>query len=170
MSRAHARRGALDLAVPRAAISAFAAVGGLLAACAQQAEPAPPPPATVYSADLQGGARLCTAPKDVALAAGRPSDLRMVVGNDGGWCAISVALAAPDHPRAYDAGLLAVRPAHGRVYIHEVGYATRIDYTPEPGYAGPDAFTVELLPGSATLQVSVTVQPAAGGPGSRGKA
>ncbi len=77
----------------------------------------------------------------------------MAVGNDGGWCAITVDRnGAP-----YGAGLLAARPAHGKVLIHTVGDATRIDYTPAPGYAGPDSFTARLLPGESTVRVAVTV-------------
>ena len=45
------------------------------------------------------------------------------------------------------------------MFIHTVGDATRIDYRPERGFAGGDAFTVQLLPGNATVQASVTVSP-----------
>jgi hypothetical protein len=81
------------------------------------------------------------------------------VGNDGGWCAISVARAGSKDtgPIPYKTGLLAGRPSHGKVYIHTVGDATRIDYTPAPGYAGPDSFTVTLVPGAAVLRAEVTV-------------
>ena len=136
------------------ALLVLAGAGGLVQGCAQ---PAPSrPPATVYSADLRGGSAHCTAPEKLSPAQAQPTEARLVVGNDGGWCAVTVA-APGDDPFA--AGLLTARPQHGHVYIHTVGYATRIDYTPARGYAGPDAFAVELLPGSATLHVSVTVQP-----------
>ena len=138
----------------------LAAAGALLQGCAKTEEPSRGP-ATVYSADLRGGAARCAAPDKLTPAAGQPTEARLVVGNDGGWCAVTVA-APGDEPFA--AGLLTARPQHGRVYIHTVGYATRIDYTPARGYAGPDAFAVELLPGGAALRVSVTVQPPGAAP------
>ena len=51
----------------------------------------------------------------------------MKLGNDGGWCAITVNNGG----RPFDAGLLAAAPAHGKVLVHTVGNNTRIDYTPE---------------------------------------
>ena len=57
----------------------------------------------------------------------------MQVGNDGGWCGITVA----QDGKPYDAGLLTQAPEHGKVYIHPVGDATRIDYTPDLGSAAP---------------------------------
>ena len=131
----------------------------LLAGCAAPAGP-PVEPAIVYSVDLQGAARACTVPHELVLAEGKATDARMVVGNDGGWCAIAVAQPGAV-PTPYGAGLLRERPAHGKVYIHPVGRETRIDYTPASGYAGPDRFAVELLPGSETVRVAVTVQPGA---------
>jgi len=134
---------------------AFAAVAGLLVlqGCAEQRAEAPPA-ARIYAVDLQGAARLCTVPA-VSLTTDRPAEATMVVGNDGGWCAISVSQPGP---KPYDAGLVTERPAHGRLNIHTVGNATRIDYTPDRGYAGPDAFAVRMVPGGAALKVAVTVQ------------
>ena len=43
--------------------------------------------------------------------------------------------------------------------IHTVGNDTRIDYTPAARYAGADAFAVRLIPGDATIRVTVTVTP-----------
>ncbi len=78
----------------------------------------------------------------------------MTLANDGGWCAVSVH---QDGPTPFTAGLLTTRADHGKVYVHSVGDDTRIDYTPEPGFGGNDAFTVTLLPGNATIQVAATV-------------
>lgn len=78
----------------------------------------------------------------------------MTVGNDGGWCAFTVAQPGP---QPFAAGLLTEEPAHGRVYIHPVGDNTRIDYTPDAGYVGPDAFIVTLLPGRAVIRATVSV-------------
>ncbi len=64
----------------------------------------------------------------------------------------STTAAAP-----FDAGLLAAPAQHGKVLIHTVGNDTRIDYTPAARYAGADAFAVRLIPGDATIRVTVTV-------------
>jgi hypothetical protein len=124
----------------------------VLAGCAK-----PPPPVVsttrVYAVDQQGAAKTCKV-SDVAAAPGKQVPVEMAVGNDGGWCALS--LSAPDHS-PYGAGLLTDRAAHGTVYIHTVGDDTRIDYTPDHGYAGTDKFTVTLLPGEVALAFSVTV-------------
>jgi len=136
---------------------AFAAVAGLsaLQACAPQQQAAAPAGPRIFAVDLQGAARLCTVPA-VSLATDKPAEATMVVGNDGGWCAISVSQPGP---KPYDAGLVIERPAHGRLNVHTVGSATRIDYTPDRGYAGPDSFAVKMVPGGATLKAAVTVQP-----------
>jgi hypothetical protein len=123
----------------------------LLAGCA--APPPPAPTARVYAADLAGGARQCTV-GPLAPVAGKEVAARMTVGNDGGWCAFTVAQPGPE---PYAAGLLTQGPAHGRVYIHPVGDNTRIDYTPDGGYVGPDSFIVTLLPGHAAIRATVSV-------------
>jgi hypothetical protein len=109
----------------------------------------------MFSADVTGGARSCTAPK-LAPAAGQEAQVAVKLGNDGGWCGITVNNGG----RPFAAGLLEASPAHGRVQIHTVGNDTRIDYTPERGFAGTDAFTVKLIPGDATIRAAVTVGPA----------
>ena len=88
-----------------------------------------------------------------APAPGKETTATVSVGNDGGWCAVTVD--NDGHP--YAAGLLVTRPAHGRVYIHTVGDATRIDYFPAKGYAGPDSYAVQLLPGEGTVRATVSV-------------
>lgn len=126
-----------------------------LQGCAEKPAPvAAAPQPRLFAADFQGAAKHCTVSK-VALAPGKTADATMQVANDGGWCAISVAL--DDAP--YAAGLLSTPPDHGKVYIHPVGNDTRIDYTPALGFRGSDGFTVTLLPGRPVLQVSVTVVP-----------
>ena len=37
-------------------------------------------------------------------------------------------------------------------------WSGRVDYIPDPGFAGTDSFAVRLLPGSTTLRVNATVQ------------
>jgi hypothetical protein len=107
----------------------------------------------LYANDLAGGARLCTVP-DVSVTAGKESAVPMIVGNDGGWCGVTVAQGG----RPFAAGLLATRPSHGKVYVHPVGDATRIDYTPDVGFTGSDSFVVRLVPGDGSVRVAVTVE------------
>jgi len=131
------------------------------AALAASCAPKPPPraPTRQYAVDQTGAAKSCTVPK-VTPADGKETPVAISVGNDGGWGAISVS--QPPATRnadlvPYKAGLLTSRPTHGKVYVHTVGDATRIDYRPAPNYAGPDSFAVTLLPGDAVLRVDVTV-------------
>jgi hypothetical protein len=124
----------------------------LLQACAQQGPSGPS--VRMYASDLAGGAKKCSVPQ-VTPASGQQTPVAMTVGNDGGWCGITVANGG----RPFDAGLLATRATHGSVVIHTVGSNTRIDYTPDSRFTGSDTFAVRLLPGNATLQVSVTVGP-----------
>ncbi len=134
--------------VPGAAL----AVMGLLTACMQNPPEAPASTTRLYAIDQTGAAKQCKV-GPVALAAGKPAATTMTVANDGGWCAISVAADG----RPYGAGLLTVDASHGKVYVHQVGDATRIDYTPDRGFVGPNSFTVTLLPGRPVLRVAVTV-------------
>ncbi|MBV8590768.1 MAG: hypothetical protein JO212_12060 [Acetobacteraceae bacterium] len=129
---------------------------GVLQACA----PTPPPrvPSRVFAIDFVGAAKSCTVPK-VSLVPGQARDVAISVGNDGGWCAVTVAQPGPS---PYDVGLLVTRPGHGKVYVHTVGDETRIDYTPDPGYTGADHFAVRFEPGEPVLRATVNVTPAAG--------
>lgn len=136
-----------------AAWLALAVTGALVQGCTPP-PPAPAPTGRVFAADLAGGARSCTAPKNLKLENGRETPATVTVGNDGGWCAITVSLPGP---RPYSAGLLVGRPAHGKVYVHTVGDETRIDYTPDRGYAGPDSFAVSLIPGGPVIRATVAV-------------
>ena len=81
---------------------------------------------------MTGAAKVCTAPP-VTPAAGHTVDAAIKLGNDGGWCAITVN----NNGRPFDAGLLATAPEHGKVLIHTVGNDTRIDYTPTRATPAP---------------------------------
>ncbi len=129
------------------------AAAALMSACTQQAPVAAGSSRPLYSIDLSGGARQCTV-NAFAINPGRESVANMTVGNDGGWCDIKVRQTGAE---PYEAGLLNTQPAHGRVYIHQVGDDTRIDYTPDRGYTGPDSFRVTLLPGRPVIRVVVNV-------------
>jgi hypothetical protein len=138
-----------------AAWLALALIGAALQGSAEK-PPAPPaqPHARLFASDFQGGAKSCVVPK-LKLEAGKEVTATMQVGNDGGWCGITVA----QDGKPYDAGLLTQAPGHGSVYIHPVGDDTRIDYTPDLGFNGIDSFVVRLLPGNPVMRVNVTVSP-----------
>jgi hypothetical protein len=138
----------------RGAWLALALAGLMLQGCAETRQTATSGP-RLYAADMTGGAKSCAVPK-LSLTSGAPSDAAMTVGNDGGWCAITVAQS---DGKPYDAGLLSQTPQHGKVLIHEVGDATRIDYTPDANYSGSDAFAVTLIPGDPVVRTAVTVVP-----------
>ena len=134
-------------------------LGGLallagLAACAQQAGPAAST-RRVFYVDTQGQARVCTPSQNVSLTAGQETAATIVMSNEGGWCGVAVSQPGP---KPYDAGLLVQRPQHGRVHVRKVGDVTRVDYIPDAGFSGTDAFAVRLLPGNPALRVAVTVQ------------
>ena len=131
---------------------AIAATALLLQACAEK--PPSAPAVRVFSADVTGGAPTCEVGK-LAPAAGQESEVPVRVGNDGGWCGITVSNGG----RPYSAGLLASAPAHGKALIHTVGNDTRIDYTPVRGFTGSDTFSVRLIPGDAIVRASVSVVP-----------
>jgi hypothetical protein len=107
----------------------------------------------VFAADLTGAAKICEVPNP-APTPGQTVEASLKMVNDGGWCGLP---AHQEGPKPFEAGLLTVRPNHGSVLIHAVGDETRIDYTPERGFVGTDAFTVKLIPGDATIQVSAAV-------------
>ena len=141
------RRGSLPTL---AATLAFGAT--LLSGCAQQTAAPAASTTRVFAADLVGGAKTCKAAKP-ALTDGKTTETMMTVGNDGGWCAIGVSRGG----KPFSAGLLTTRPEHGKIYVHQVGDETRIDYTPMRGYVGKDVFAVRLVPGDAIIHVPVTV-------------
>lgn len=106
----------------------------------------------MFSADMVGGAKQCTA-STPALKPAQTATATMRVGNDGGWCAIRVQ----QDGKPYEAGLLTQPAEHGTVFIHPVGDDTRIDYTPALGYVGQDSFVVQLIPGNPSIRVTVAV-------------
>ncbi|MGC8476687.1 MAG: Ig-like domain-containing protein [Acetobacteraceae bacterium] len=136
--------------VPLAALLSLAGCASHHASKPVATGPAP----RVYAIDLAGKAALCKPGKVTPKPHGTVA-ADMTVGSAGGWCGLSVQR----HGAPFAAGLLTRRAAHGRVYIHTVGAATRIDYTPAPGFVGQDRFAVELLPDHARLNVAVTVRP-----------
>ncbi len=124
----------------------------LLQACANA--PQVGSSARVFQADMSGGTKNCVVPK-ITPAPGQVTPVAIQMGNDGGWCGITVS----DGGKPYGAGLLVAEPAHGKVVVHTVGDTTRIDYTPVPRFAGTDSFSVKLVPGAGTVTANVTVAP-----------
>lgn len=126
----------------------------LLAGCSANPEAGPGGSRLrMFATDLTGGAKTCVAPKIVPVE-GKTTESAMGVTNDGGWCGLLVGQGGA---KPFDAGLLTGRPNHGTVTIHTVGDATRVDYTPDRGFAGNDSFSVKLIPGSGILHVTVAV-------------
>ncbi len=133
---------------------------GLLQGCETPQQAAAGSRMRIYVADITGEAKSCTVQK-IAPQDGQQTETTMTVGNDGGWCGLYLQMPGP---KPYDAGLLTARPAHGDVLVHEVGDNTRIDYTPDRGFAGSDSFAVKLLPGGAVVRFVVTVTPPGSAP------
>jgi hypothetical protein len=147
--------GKYDMSVKKRAVAMAAVLAGtaVLAGCAHNGPNTAGSRLAVYAADTTGAAKLCETP-NISLTPGKSTAAAIRVGNDGGWCGLTVH---QDGPKPYDAGLLTARPEHGTVTVHSVGDNTRIDYVPDRGFAGMDSYSVNLLPGSATLKVAVTV-------------
>lgn len=108
----------------------------------------------IYSVDVNGGAKSCVS-SSPDLSAGKAATATMTVGNDGGWCGVTVSQGG----KPFTAGLVQTRAQHGQLNVHSVGDNTRVDYIPDPGYAGADSFAVRLVPGNPVLTVNVTVAP-----------
>ena len=119
-----------------------------LAACMAQ-PPAQQAAASGFASDNTGKAALCTAPP-VEVTDGKDSTATIATGG-GGWCGVTVTRQG----KPLGAGLLTQPPRNGSVYIHLVGDATRVDYTPRAGVAA-DSFAVKFIPGDEIMRVTVT--------------
>ena len=106
----------------------------------------------MFAVDVAGGAKTCVTPS-VSAPDGMEVRADIQVSDEGGWCGITLNRSGT----AYDTYFMVARPNHGRVYAHHVGSYTRVDYTPDAGYAGRDSFAVRLIPGDAVLRGEVTV-------------
>jgi hypothetical protein len=120
----------------------------LLQACAKPPVVVPP---QFEPQDEAGHAVDCkVTPNPVVLGNVTSVHVDMVVGNDGGWCAVRM-------PQIKTA-LLRVAPEHGAPYFRNVRDITRLQYTPAAGYAGQDHFTFEILPNGVKIETTVTVK------------
>ena len=72
---------------------------------------------------------------------------KMRVVNDGKGCGFSFKFAGKFEPSSWK---VEEPPQHGRV---ETG-GSRVEYFPEPGYAGPDAFTVAVFGVNPMMRLS----------------
>ena len=82
----------------------------------------------------------------------------MTVTNDGPACTFT--LINPDLQIFNTAALITSQSSHGQADTGLVAGGTQavVSYTPQPGYAGPDRFTVTLEPADRAVRVNVTVQ------------
>lgn len=83
----------------------------------------------------------------------------MTVGNIGQACTFTLLNAALQIP--LNAALVTGQPAHGRATADLITgrRQAEVSYFPQPGYAGPDSFSVTLQPNAVGVTVNVTVQP-----------
>ena len=130
---------------------AAAAIG--LTSCAPQA-----PVTQVASEDLNVGiAKTCTAPP-IDLTSSVTANAIIDMTNDG-FCAVRTKEKSG---QPWALGLVRSRPQHGRVLIQKLGGETRIEYSADDRYVGPDRFTVALRSATpntpdATVQIAVNV-------------
>jgi hypothetical protein len=132
------------------------ALGLILQGCAAIQTTAPTSNAVRYSTDMVNKAPTCSFTAIDAVKDGAANAVTLTTGG-GGWCGFGVR----ENGAPYTAGLLSKRARFGKVHVHTVGDDTRIDYTPYERTVVADSFTVRLIPGDATI--SVTVTPVAAG-------
>ena len=83
----------------------------------------------------------------------------MTVGNTGQACTFT--LLNPALQIALNAALVTGQPAHGRATATLISgrRQAEVSYVPQPGYAGPDRFSITLQPNAVGVTLNVTVQP-----------
>lgn len=83
----------------------------------------------------------------------------MTVGNAGQAC--SFTLFDLNEQRVLTAAFVTGQPAHGRATVGLVTANRQavVSYIPEPGYVGPDRFSITLEPNARGVTVAVVVQP-----------
>ena len=84
----------------------------------------------------------------------------MMVGNVGQACTFTVL--NPDLQVVLNAALVTGQPSHGRASVGLISGNRQavVSYAPQPGYIGPDRFSITLEPNASGITVEVTVQPA----------
>ncbi len=83
---------------------------------------------------------------------------QMTVGNVGQAC--SFTIFNPDLQIVLTNGLVTSQPSHGSATVNlpALGRQAAVSYTPQPGYSGPDQFSITLEPHDVAVSVAVTVQ------------
>ena len=125
---------------------------GLLAGCVHPPLPQPAPVAPNPFGYLKRSAVCTVGPIRVVPSQGRAVDIK--TRSDDGLCGI--AIAQPEG-EAYASFLLATLPVHGNSFIYNYNKQTYVTYTANTAYAGPDAFTVSLVPGGGKPRTSIAV-------------
>ena len=87
-------------------------------------------------------------------------DASLAVEDAGQACTLT--LFNPDLQATLNAALVTTPPAHGHATAELVtlGRQAAISYTPQPGYTGPDTFSITIEPNAVGITFAVTVQPA----------
>jgi len=80
----------------------------------------------------------------------------VTVSSSGGGCGHT---RTPTGTRSNVTFGIATAPAHGQITQKPIGPDTVIVYTPQPGYKGPDAFTLSTPGTSVNLPYAVNVVP-----------
>ncbi len=88
----------------------------------------------------------------------------MTIGNVGQACRFTIF--NPDLQIVLNAALVTGQPAHGRAAAELItaGRQAEISYIPQPGYTGPDHFSITLEPNALGVILAVMVQPNPPGP------
>lgn len=90
-------------------------------------------------------------------------DASLAVEDTGQACTLTtLTILNADLQAVLNAALVTTPPAHGHATAELVtlGRQAAISYTPQPGYTGPDSFSVTLEPNAIGITFAVTVQPA----------
>lgn len=128
----------------------------LVAGCATRPAPAPAVAIAPDPFGYQPRSAVCTVSPVVTGPQGRSVSLS--VRSDDGRCAIAVS---QQDGTAYASFLMQTTPSHGKAFIYNYNNQTLIDYTASTAYAGPDNFTVSLIPPGGgrreSLQVTASV-------------
>ena len=85
----------------------------------------------------------------------------MTVGNVGQACVFTIF--NPNLQIVLNAALVTGQPSHGRATAELItaGRQAAVSYTPQPGYTGPDRFSITLEPNALGVIIAVTVQASA---------
>lgn len=138
----------------RVAVICLTLTGLLAAGCAQrplpQAQVAPNPFGYLKRSAV------CTSTQVGKIPQGAAVEIR--TRSDDGLCGVTVSQPEGD---AYASFLLTTLPMHGNSFVYNYNKQTYVTYTANTAYAGPDRFTVSLVPGNGkprtALDVAVSV-------------